>query len=71
VGVSILSYAGEVRVGAISDRDVVSDPEALIAGFQTEFDTLLALALEKCPPMAELSAKLDDALAALDESLTA
>jgi WS/DGAT/MGAT family acyltransferase len=71
VGVSILSYAGGVRVGAISDRDIVSDPEALVAGFQAEFDALLALTLAKDPSMAELSARLDDALAAVDEILTA
>lgn len=69
VGVSIVSYAGEVRVAAISDRAIVSDPESLIIGFRAEFDALLALALEKSPSMAELSAKLDDALAALDELL--
>jgi diacylglycerol O-acyltransferase len=49
LGVSILSYAGEVRAGAISDRDIVSDPEVLIGGFRTEFDALLAVALEKSP----------------------
>jgi diacylglycerol O-acyltransferase len=66
VGVSILSYAGEVRVGAISDRDVVSDPETLIAGFQAEFEALLALALEE-----KLSSEPDDALAPSDETLSA
>jgi WS/DGAT/MGAT family acyltransferase len=52
VGISILSYAGEVRVGAISDRDIVADPEVLLAGFQAEFDALLALAREESPPAA-------------------
>ena len=69
VGISILSYAGEVRAGAISDLNMVSDPEVLIAGFQTEFDTLLAVG--KSPQMAELSVKLDDAQAAPDEIQTA
>jgi WS/DGAT/MGAT family acyltransferase len=71
VGVSILSYAGEVRVGAISDRDVVSDPETLIAGFQAEFEALLALALEESRSAAELPAQPDDAPAPPDETLSA
>jgi diacylglycerol O-acyltransferase len=44
VGVSILSYAGQVRVGTISDEGTVSDPETILARFHDEFDALLALA---------------------------
>jgi WS/DGAT/MGAT family acyltransferase len=38
LGVSILSYAGQVRVGVISDRDVVPDPEVVIAHLHDEID---------------------------------
>jgi diacylglycerol O-acyltransferase / wax synthase len=73
VGISILSYAGQVRLGVLSDRDILPDPENLIAGFHDEFEALLALALEVEPPTSvkELSALLDDALATLDELVPA
>jgi diacylglycerol O-acyltransferase / wax synthase len=69
VGISILSYAGQVRLGVLSDKDIVPDPENLIAGFHDEFDLLLAqaLATKPLPSVKELSAMLDDALATLDE----
>ncbi len=70
LGVSIMSYAGEVRVGIISDEDRVSNPETIIAGFNDEFDALLARALEAPPSVQELSAKLDDALIALEGILS-
>jgi WS/DGAT/MGAT family acyltransferase len=66
VGVSILSYAGTVRVGAISDEEIVPDPEIIIAGFQDELGALLALALEEPPSVKELSARLDNLLTTLD-----
>ncbi|MGD2041138.1 MAG: wax ester/triacylglycerol synthase family O-acyltransferase [Anaerolineae bacterium] len=43
VGVSIVSYAGEVRLGVLADAGVVPDPEAILAGFHVEFRALLAL----------------------------
>jgi len=69
IGISILSYADQVRLGVISDKDIVPDPENLIAGFHDEFDLLLAqaLATKQPPSVKELSAMLDDALATLDE----
>jgi diacylglycerol O-acyltransferase len=72
LGIGILSYNGQVRVGVISDRDVVPDPQAVITGFHQEFDALLALALtlEATPTTADLSAKLDDTLDILDRLLT-
>lgn len=70
LGVSIMSYAGEVRVGLISDKDTVSDPETIIARFHDEFDALRTRALEASPSVQELSAKLDDALIALDGILS-
>lgn len=41
VGVSILSYAGGVQFGLITDRKLCPDPENIIAGFATEFDKLM------------------------------
>lgn len=38
LGVSILSYAGEVRLGIVTDVALVPDPERIIAGFHDEFD---------------------------------
>jgi WS/DGAT/MGAT family acyltransferase len=71
LGVSFLSYAGEVRVGIISDAGLVPAPEAIVAGFQTEFDLLLAQA-EGVGETASLRASLsvlDDALVALESLL--
>lgn len=41
VGVSILSYAGGVQFGLITDRKLCPDPEAIISQFEPEFDKLL------------------------------
>jgi WS/DGAT/MGAT family acyltransferase len=43
LGVSILSYAGEVCIGVATDVGLVPDPEAIIAAFQAEFDELMDL----------------------------
>jgi diacylglycerol O-acyltransferase len=40
LGVSILSYAGEVRIGVASDQGLIPDPEAIVAGFHDEFNIL-------------------------------
>jgi WS/DGAT/MGAT family acyltransferase len=40
LGVSILSYAGNVRLGVCTDAGLVPDPEQIIADFQAEFDVL-------------------------------
>jgi diacylglycerol O-acyltransferase len=45
LGVSILSYGGGVQFGLITDAKLCPDPEAIVAGFQPEFDKLLWLAL--------------------------
>ncbi len=36
LGVSILSYAGQVRLGVVTDVGLVPDPAALIEAFQDE-----------------------------------
>ena len=41
LGISILSYAGEVRLGLASDAELVPDPERIAAAFEDEFEALL------------------------------
>jgi WS/DGAT/MGAT family acyltransferase len=44
LGISILSYAGKVRLGVTTDAGLVPDPEVIIEGFHRELESLLALA---------------------------
>lgn len=44
MGISILSYAGQVRLGIATDAGLVPDPERIIEGFYREMDALTALA---------------------------
>ena len=41
MGVSILSYAGKVQFGLITDAALTPDPEAIVARFAKEFDAYL------------------------------
>jgi hypothetical protein len=68
LGLSILSYAGQVRLGVITDQGLVSDPEAIVAGFEAEFEALLAAAQEAraAPTLQDLEARLDEARAMLE-----
>jgi diacylglycerol O-acyltransferase len=43
LGISILSYNGEVVVGIASDEGLMPDPEVLLDGFEDEFNHLLDL----------------------------
>ena len=45
MGVSILTYAGRVQFGLITDSGLCPDPEAIIANFAPEFEKLLMLAM--------------------------
>jgi hypothetical protein len=69
VEASIVSYAGEVRLGIITDEATVPDPEAIIAGFHDEFNDLLALALQRwrSPTGEERPALPADTLATREE----
>jgi diacylglycerol O-acyltransferase / wax synthase len=40
LGVSILSYAGEVRIGICTDAGLIPDPGAIVAAFHAEFAEL-------------------------------
>ena len=68
LGLSILSYAGQVRLGVITDQGLVPEPEAIVAEFEAEFDEFLALAqgVRPAPTVEELKAMLDEALATLE-----
>jgi WS/DGAT/MGAT family acyltransferase len=37
IGISIFSYAGEVRLGIACDNGLVPDPETILEGFESEF----------------------------------
>jgi hypothetical protein len=43
LGISIMTYAGQVRVGVASDANLIPDPEAIIAGFEEELQVLAEL----------------------------
>ena len=45
IGLSILSYRGQVHFGLISDARLIPDPDAVIRRFGTEFEKLLYLAM--------------------------
>ena len=40
MGISIISYVGEVQLGIATDVKLVPNPEAIIEGFHAEFDAL-------------------------------
>lgn len=44
LGVSILSYAGQVRLGVVTDAGLVSDPGRIVGYFQDEFAVIAASA---------------------------
>ncbi len=45
LGVSILSYAGDITVGVAADRNLVPDPAELTTAVQVELDAIVRLAL--------------------------
>ena len=46
LGLSIISYAGELRVGVMADAHLVPDPQRLVDAFEREFDALSTSASE-------------------------
>ena len=64
LGISILSYNGQVLFGLIGDAKLVPDPDAIIRRFRPEFEKLLFLALMGNWDRTMLA---DDAEALLDD----
>jgi WS/DGAT/MGAT family acyltransferase len=60
LGVSILSYNGQVWMGTITDAGLVPDPDAIIDAFHTEFSELLEKAREASLQPVQIAR--DDAL---------
>jgi diacylglycerol O-acyltransferase len=58
MGVSILSYDGEVQFGLITDRGLVPDPERVIVRFAPEFEKLVLTALLAPPWHGDLDPEL-------------
>jgi WS/DGAT/MGAT family acyltransferase len=56
LGVSVLSYAGEVRVGIAADERLVPDPAAIVAEFHAALDALVAAALPAAAPPTPVAA---------------
>ena len=44
LGISILSYAGKVRLGVVTDGGLIPDPELIIEGFYQELDDMMTYA---------------------------
>jgi diacylglycerol O-acyltransferase / wax synthase len=53
MGVSLLSYAGGVQFGLITDAKMCPDPESIVERFAPEFEKLLLLALMSPWPVLE------------------
>jgi hypothetical protein len=56
LGVSVLSYAGQVRVGIAADERVVPDPAVIVNEFHAALDALIAAAVPHTapPPLAPM-----------------
>jgi len=61
MGVSIISYAGQVQFGVVTDRGLCPDPERVIARFHAEFEKLVLTTLMSPWPR---DGELDPAVAA-------
>ena len=52
IGISILSFAGTVRVGIYTDVELIPEPTRLAKAFEDEFSALHARALEEAETAA-------------------
>jgi WS/DGAT/MGAT family acyltransferase len=61
LGLSILSYAGEVRVGVATDAGLLPDPASIVAGVMAEFEAMKQAVhpkpKRKAPPKRKATAK--------------
>lgn len=71
MGVSILSYAGQVWVGVITDETLIPDPEVIITAFHAEFGELQEASRRAAAAsrLKVVSASLGRTLATLDSVL--
>jgi hypothetical protein len=73
LGVSIISYNGQVRLGVATDKRLVPDPETIVSLYHDEFDALLALVRSRAAARGRraqaMLATLDAALDRLDALL--
>jgi WS/DGAT/MGAT family acyltransferase len=73
LGVSIISYVGQVLLGIATDEGLVPDPETIVDAFRAEFDEMLdqAQKMEATPreTVQAMATILDDAIASLDAML--
>lgn len=56
LGVSIISYAGEVIVGVNTDANLIPDPDEIVSAFGDEFRALDELARVRAPRQAQAAA---------------
>ena len=61
MGVSILSYAGQVQSGLITDAALTPDPEAVVSRFSEEFEKYLYYVLLDPPTVQEEAKSLHQA----------
>ena len=75
LGVSIISYDGQVFLGVATDEGLVPDPERILDYFSEEFEEIKSLAektvVERSEIVAPMLSSLDEALRTLDEVLEA
>lgn len=69
LGMSLISYDGQVWLGVATDEGLVPDPETIVANFQLEFDALCASEADLPDQAAEGLATLQPALARLESAM--
>jgi diacylglycerol O-acyltransferase / wax synthase len=60
MGVSILSYAGKVQFGLITDAALTPDPEEIVGRFESEFDNYLYHVLLEAADAQEKAARAEE-----------
>lgn len=58
LGVSILSYAGQVVIGIATDAGLIPDPDAIVSAFHLEFNALERMTKRQAKPAAKPAARL-------------
>lgn len=63
LGVSVLSYAGQVTIGVAADRNLVPDPAQLVAGVEAELRELVRRTIPVDGPVELRAVEIDSRLA--------